>query len=89
MTPAERELFRQRLIAALAAVGSVGIKLPVLLNSMEAAGFTRDERALRDELDYLQGKRLAEPMDKLISPENPRWKITAAGRDYAAQEGLA
>lgn len=89
MTSAERELFRHKIVAYLAAAGAAGVKLPRLQVGLQVDGYSASNQELADELDYLAGKGLAVQMDKLLSPENPRWKITAAGRDYAATEGLA
>lgn len=84
-----RELFRQNLVAQLAAAGSVGMKPAALKIGAKVGGFAPTDQQLDDELVYLQDKKFAAPVDKAISPENKRWRITAEGRDYAAQEGLA
>jgi hypothetical protein len=90
MTPEYREQFRHALIRILAAAGAVGMKRASLKISLDTTGFDSASGAdLDNELDYLAGKSFAGQMDKTISPEVARWKITAAGRDYAAREGLA
>jgi hypothetical protein len=89
MKPELRELFRQNLVVQLAAAGAVGMKPVQLKNGARIGGFEPDDKALDDALDYLAGKELVMVIDKTISPENKRWKITSAGYDYAAQEGLA
>jgi len=90
MTPELREQLRLALIGILASAGAIGMARPSLKPAIAVAGF-RDLPAadLDNELDYLAGKGLAERMSKTLSPEIVRWKITAAGRDYAAEEGLA
>lgn len=88
MDPKTRELFREELIRILAAIGSPGAKAAYLKVGLRAAGFEPADREIDDELDYLAGKGLVTAAEKLISPENRRWKITAAGRDFAAQNGL-
>lgn len=89
MTPEFREQYRQALIRILAAAGAVGMKRASIKISIDIAGFDSTSDAdLANELDYLAGKSLAERMDKTISPEVARWKITATGRDYAAEHGL-
>lgn len=89
MTPALREQFRLALIGILAAAGAVGIKRAALKIAINTAGFdSASDADLDNELDYLAGKAFAERMEKTISPEVARWKITAAGRDFAAGEGL-
>lgn len=88
MTPATRELFRENLVAQLAQAGAIGMTPPQLLVGVRAGGHIAGERELADELDYLAGKGLVALVDKIVSPENRRWKITAAGRDFAAAHGL-
>jgi hypothetical protein len=83
-----RELFRENLIAQLACAGAIGMKLAGLKLGARAGGHEISDKEMVDELDYLEGKGLVAPIDKLISPENRRWKITAAGRDFAAAHGL-
>jgi hypothetical protein len=89
MNAADLEVFRHRIITLLVAAGSIGARVPTLKNGLTAAGYEPTDTQVADELDYLAGKGLVETKDKLISPENLRWKITANGRDYAAQQGHA
>ncbi|MFA6962432.1 MAG: hypothetical protein WC205_16880 [Opitutaceae bacterium] len=88
MNATARELFRQNLIAQLAAAGAVGLKPAMLKVGAKVGGFEPADKELDDALDYLADKKLVMVIDKTISPENKRWKITSAGYDYAAQEGL-
>lgn len=88
MTPELRELFRHNLLIQLAASGSAGLKPAALKVGLKAGGFESADRSLDDELQYLADKGFVSPMDKTISPELKRWRITAGGRDYAATEGL-
>jgi hypothetical protein len=44
--------------------------------------------AVESEMDYLADKGLVSVPEKLISPENRAWRITAAGRDHLATRGL-
>jgi hypothetical protein len=90
MTPEYRERLRLALLGILASGGAVGLRRSALPLNLGFAGFDAvDAARLDDALDYLAGKGLAEKMSKTISPELARWKITAAGLDLAAQEGLA
>lgn len=90
MTPEIRQLFRQALIKGLAAAGAFGLALSHLRLALRAEGFTEiTDKDILDGLDYLIGKGLVASIVKPISPELGRWKITSAGFDYAAQEGLA
>lgn len=83
-----REEFRERLLALLATKNVVGMKLAALQVHLRVTGFDVEDRVVLEELDYLVGKGLAETIDKKISPENPRWKLTAEGRDYVAARAL-
>lgn len=38
------------------------------------------------ELGYLQDKGLIQLVQAQVSPENRRWRITAAGRDFLAEQ---
>ncbi len=86
-----RELFRQNLIAQLATNGVAGVGLkPVMLKvGARVGGFEPSDEELDAELLYLSDKGFVVAVAKAISPEMKRWRITADGRDYAAQEGLA
>lgn len=89
MTPELREQFRQELIKQLAAIGPVGARAVQLKVGVKAAGFSPTDAETDAALDYLQGKGFVTVKDQSVSPEVKRWKITASGVDYAAQEGLA
>jgi hypothetical protein len=89
MNAASRELFRQCLLVQLNQAAPYAVPTGLLKVAAITGGFQVSDQELGAELDYLQGKRLAAEDDKLISPENKRWKITADGRDYLAKQGLA
>lgn len=38
------------------------------------------------ELRYLADKGLVAPVERVISPENRAWRVTAAGRDFYAKK---
>jgi len=86
----DREHLREAIITAMAASAPYACNLAVIRRAAWKLGF-RDttNKELVAELDYLSDKGFATPGEKAISPENGVWKITAAGRDYAAQNGLA
>lgn len=50
-------------------------------------GASREDVA--KEIAYLEDKGLLALHEKTVSPENRRWRVTAAGRDWLAGEGLA
>ena len=89
MNAASLELFRHNLIAQLCVVGPVGMRPAALKVGAKAGGFDPSDEQLDAELQYLADKGLVVAQDKAISPELKRWRITAAGRDYAAQEKLS
>lgn len=89
MDAALRQQFRQELIKQLAAIGPVGARAVQLKLGSRAAGFSPTDEVVDAALDYLIDKGLVVIKDQSVSPEVKRYKITAAGVDYAAQEGLA
>jgi hypothetical protein len=89
MNPAERERLRLCLLQQLALSADAGRALASLVQGAHLADFTdASEDVVRGELVYLLDKGLVIRMAKLISPENARWRITAAGRDVLAEAGL-
>lgn len=88
MSPEELELFRQNLIAQLATAGALGRKPAALKVGLRAGGFEPSDKQLDDNLDYLIGKGLVADVEKQISPAARRYKITAAGVDYAETNRL-
>lgn len=47
-----------------------------------------DELTIRAELSYLTDKGLIVADEKRISPEVRRWRLSASGWDFLAEEGL-
>lgn len=89
MTPQSRELFRISLLQQLVGVADAGLPLPSLVTGARLDGHAAaNEELTRGELVYLQDKGLVALMVRTVSPENKRWRITAAGRDFLAEEGL-
>ena len=90
MNATQRELLRMGLLYALEASRSYCPTLPVLRNALRLGGYGQvSDEELKAELLYLGDKGLTERVEKTISPENCGWRITAAGRDHLAKEGLA
>lgn len=89
MSPASRELYRQCLLIQLNHAAPYAVPTATLRVMAVSSGHRVDEEECLRELAYLQDKGLARESTKLISPENKRWEITAAGRDQLATEGLA
>lgn len=88
MNPALRELLRNGLLLQLAAYPPRGLTFGTIAIGVRIAGFRVTDEEIAAEITYLQDKGLATALDKTISPENRRIRITAAGRDHLATEGL-
>lgn len=90
MNSSIREALRVTLLQQLREAGSANslplstIVMGARLNGFEAA----NEDTVRGELVYLIDKGFVATPQKAISPENKRWRITAAGTDYLAEAGL-
>lgn len=90
MNAAIRELLRQGLLQTLAPVpAEVGLSAAVLRVQVVKIGLEHTEAEIVAELQYLADKALVASVAKTLSPENRRWRITAAGRDLLAELGLA
>ena len=83
-----REIFRTTILRACGVNGENGVGLEVIEIVVRTAGIkaTRDEIA--EECAYLVDKGFLARAPKAISPENKRWRITAAGRDFLAEAGF-
>jgi len=89
MNAASRELLRQNLLVQLNAVTPAALRVPALQVGAMAGGFDVLQAELAGELAYLADKKLVSTVEKPVSPENKHWRITADGRDYLAELGLA
>lgn len=90
MNNAELERFRICLLQQLREVGS-DRDLPlgtIVLGAKLAAFASANDDTVRGELVYLLDKGLVTRVEKQLSPENKRWRISAAGRDFLAEQGL-
>lgn len=90
MNATTRELLRNSLLLQLTAGGERGLKIETLKLGAKLASFRlrEDPDDVADELAYLRDKGLVAEVNMLVSPELRRQRITAAGRDYLASEGL-
>jgi len=89
MNAASRELFRQCLLIQLSRIRGFAAPASVLRVGAQVEGFEATLDDVGAEMQYLEDKGLVAVDAKPISPENKRWRLTADGRDYLAQEGLA
>lgn len=90
MTPSQRQTFRSFLLTSAAGAGRFGISEELIFHGARASGFhsvTQEE--IGEEIQYLVDKGFLVAVDKQISPENKSWRVTAEGRDWLAQQGLA
>ena len=89
MTNSQRELSRIALLRVLEANetrwGLIAIVLAVHAGAFGFRGLGAELASA--ELRYLQDKGFVTAAPKEISPENPTWRITAAGRHWLAQNG--
>lgn len=83
MNPEQKQLLRDALVAALATMGDLGCNLATLRGTARAAGFVINDNETMLHLSYIKGKGLAEQSTASLSAAACRWKITAAGTDYA------
>jgi RIO-like serine/threonine protein kinase len=89
MSPKTREEIRLLILSSIAAARGYAVPLEGIRLSLPPEHRRMDDADLRAEVLYLVDKGLIAPEEKTISPENYAWKITAAGRDFLAMEGLA
>lgn len=90
MNSQQIENFRVCLLQQLREVGGENsLPVPTLVNYASVMGFDRaNEDLVRSALAYLADKGFVALIPKPLSPENKRWRITAAGIDFLATSGL-
>jgi len=88
MTPQTRETVRTKLLLLLAAASELGLSDDTLHTQLRLAGLQVTPDEARAETVYLVDKGLVAAVDKQISPELRRTRITADGRDMLAQQGF-
>jgi hypothetical protein len=89
MNAKQRENLRLLILTALDASKPYAVEIPTLRPGLPPAFRSLTDCDLWAEIEYLVEKGFAAPQGKPLSPENSQWKITAAGRDFLATEGLA
>ena len=89
MTREQREQVRLSLLRYANAAGGNGMTFGLFLQTLRAEGQKIvSPQELLEELGYLMEKGLLAELPKLLSPENKAWRITAAGRDWCAENGM-
>jgi len=89
MNDEQRELFRNAILLQLEAAAPTSLPLATLKQGVILAGHRGSDQALNKELLYLDDKGLLKRTDKKISRSVHRYLITADGRDYLEELGLA
>lgn len=89
MTPEQKQLLRDALLAALVVAAPISLPLGTLLGTAKAAGFRVDGEALETHLDYLVKSGLASVRAERLSAGVRRWESTASAVDYCESQGLA
>lgn len=89
LTPELQEDLRIAVLRAIQASGRIGCAEGHLATAARAAGFVPEHcNSAVDQTYYLLDKGLIALVDKQISPEVRRWRITAAGTDFLASQGF-
>jgi hypothetical protein len=89
MSPQQREQIRLSVLRYCESAGQYGLSAELLHQFLRGEGFRAVTiEQVHSELQYLTDKALVWPVTKLISPENPAWRITAPGRDYLAVQNF-
>jgi hypothetical protein len=85
----QREQIRLSLLRYCDSADQFGLAASLLLQFLRNEGFRHlTQERLRAEILYLADKGFLVAVEKPISPENPAWRITAAGRDFLASRNL-
>lgn len=85
MNANQREQVRLSILRWLNEAAPYGLSTAILWQQLRNEGNRHmDSVELLAEIEYLEGKKLIEKREKLISPEIAVWKITSAGRDHFA-----
>ncbi len=90
MTPSDRELLRENILAQCCAAPRSGIPVSTIIQRAMNAGYEGLTGAEVDkEIRHLEGKNFIREVEKRLSPDNRRYIGTPEGDDYLAIKGLA
>ena len=84
----QRELLRTEILRTAALCAPQAATLHVLHTYIHPVSPKVTEETLAVEVPYLVDKGFLRAAAKAISPENQAWHVTAAGRDWLAEQGL-
>lgn len=86
LNPQQREDLRVAMLEVLEANATRhGLGIVGLAFLVKRFGFEPTNAQVLAEMTYLEDRHLVVCLDKVISPENKFWRITAAGRDFLAE----
>lgn len=87
MEKTQRELFRTELVRIARNASPQSATLRIFAMNLRGL-FSVSVTEIEAEVQYLVGKGLLCDASKSISPENKAWHVSAAGRDWLAEQGL-
>jgi len=88
MDAKERENLRLLALSAISAAKGYAVEVQHIRPSLPPRLARLPAEDIEAELLYLEDKGFIEREKKEIAPVVKRWRITAAGRDYLAEEGM-
>lgn len=88
MTPQQKEMLRELLVASLVAARDFGLPHATLQAHARMAGFRLFDEELSAELDYLVKTGMAVEKKSRLSAGAKRWEYTAAALEYCEEKGL-
>ena len=89
MTPAMKELYREHILMSLCDAVGIGLPQDGILIGLKSQGYVTDQKELATQMEYLEDKGLIASKKSEVSVGVKRYRITAAGREYAEEKGLA
>lgn len=90
MTPEQKQLLRDALVAALVASAPYSLPLATLKGAAMAAGFKLTDAEVEQHLDYLTKSGMASlSTARSLSAGVQRWETTADGVNYCEANDLA
>lgn len=89
MNDEQKELFRHSILLQLEAASPSSLPLVTLWQGIKARGFRVHSEEIEKDLGYLVGKGLVVETRGELSRGLARYELSAAGRDYLEERGLA
>ena len=90
LTPAQKLMLRDAIIAQCAAAGATGLPMHTLRHGVRLAGFGNlEEQELERHLHFLTSDGMLEVSGAPMAAALKRWSVSAKGVRYAEECGLA